>query len=147
MMKLTTAIKQQEKGRNRRADDSADLLEFGEVVLHIARALRHQQRHQDHDRGMAEGEEEPDRHRPPILLHQFSRHIVDGGDVVGVNRVPQAKAVGQKTQAECGRVSVKHGQRQRPGGDVQANEEEVDQTDATAQGILLGISKAAWRSL
>ena len=90
-MKFTSGDHQQEKGRNRRADDPADLLKFGEVVLHVARALHYQQRHQDHDRGMAEGEEQPDRHRPLVLLHQFARHVVDGRDVVGIDGVLQAK--------------------------------------------------------
>ena len=41
-------------------------------------------------------EEESDADGFLLLLHQFPRHIVDSGDVVGVNGVVQAKNVGRQ---------------------------------------------------
>ena len=57
------------------------------------------------------------------------------------------KAVGQETQAQRRRVGVEHGQRQRPGGQVQADEEQVDQTDATPQGVCPWRVESWWRFL
>ena len=91
---------------------------------------------------MTEGKEQADRDGSPIRLHQFSRHIVNGGNVIGIHGVPQAQTVGQETQAQGCRVGVKHGQGQRPGGDVQPNQEEINKTDATAQCVLLGTAEA-----
>jgi hypothetical protein len=39
---------------------------------------------------MAEGEEETYAHWPLPLLHQLTGHIVDCGDMIGIDRVTQA---------------------------------------------------------
>ena len=96
---------------------------------------------------MAEGEEEADGGRPLVLLHQFPRHVVDGGDVVGVDGVAQAESVGQKAQAQRGRIRVEQGQRQAPGGQVQAGEKEINPEDSPQQRIALGSAESWWRSL
>src|SRR5262249_27576979 len=43
------------------------------------------------DAGMAEREEEPGRQRPLAVGHELTGHVVDRGDVVGVERVPQSQ--------------------------------------------------------
>ena len=53
-----------------------------------------------HDRGMPQGEEEADGHRALSILHQLARDVVDRGDVICVDRVPQAEAVGEQARGE-----------------------------------------------
>ena len=57
-------------------------------------------RGQDHDGRVAEREEEADRQRLLAFLHQLAHDIVDGRDVVGIERMPQAERVGQKRGAQ-----------------------------------------------
>ena len=96
---------------------------------------------------MAQREEQADGDRPLVLLHQFPRHVVDGGDVVGVDGVAQAEAVGQKAQAQRRRIGIEQGQRQAPGSHVQPNEKEIDPEDSAPQRIALGSAESWWRSL
>jgi hypothetical protein len=49
---------------------------------------------------MAEGEEQADRHPPLPVGDQLSRGVVDGRDVVGVERVPHPEQVGGQDQAD-----------------------------------------------
>ena len=51
------------------------------------------------DGGMSQGKHEPDGDRPLAFLHQLAGHIVDGGNMVGIHRMPKAKTVGQKRSA------------------------------------------------
>ena len=51
---------------------------------------RHGTGRKDHDGGMAEGEEEPDRDGAAALMHQLAGDVVDGGDVVGVDGMAEA---------------------------------------------------------
>ena len=71
------------------------------MIPHVARACRHAQRHEDNDGGMAQREEESDADRLLALLHQFSRYVVDCRDVIGIDGVAQAKAVGEKAEAQA----------------------------------------------
>ena len=88
------------------------VLDLGEVVPHIARALHHQQRQQDHHGGMAEGEEQAHGHGAFVLLHQFPGHVVDGSQVVGVNGVLESEAVSPEAPAQQDHVGMKDGQGQ-----------------------------------
>ena len=61
---------------------------------------------------MAEREEQADGDRPLALLHEFARGIVDGGDMVGVDRVAQAEGIGE--QAEPSRTGWSREGREGP---------------------------------
>ena len=69
---------------------------------------RHARDRERHHRRMAEREEQADAERPLALLHQLARDIVDGGDVVGVDGMAQAEAVGEQRRAEQQRLVVEH---------------------------------------
>ena len=58
-------------------------------------------------RRMAQREEETDPDRPLAVLHELARDVVDRGDVIGVDRMPQAERVGQQRGAEQDRVATK----------------------------------------
>ena len=64
-----------------------------------AEVQQHGQR--EHDGGVAEGEEEADAQRPLAVVDQLAGGVVDGGDVVGVERVPHAQGVGQDPGPEA----------------------------------------------
>ena len=152
--KIHDRDQQQEKRRDRRADNSADLLKLRKMVPHIARALRHHQRHQHDHGGMAQRKEESDADRLLILLHQFPRHIVDRGDVIGVDGVTQAESVGKKAQAQRRRAGMKQRDGQKPSGDVQADEKDVDEQDPAPQRAAFRLCdnwsrflEASWGSL
>ncbi len=53
---------------------------------------------------MAEREEEADADRALAFLHQLAGDVVDGGDMVGIDGVTQAEAVGQQRGAEQHRM-------------------------------------------
>ncbi len=74
---------------------------------------REQERQREHDRGVAEGEPEPDRERLAdlgaghaggfllgVVGHQLARGVVDRRDVVGVERVPQPERVREDADAD-----------------------------------------------
>ena len=92
--------REQEERRNQRARDVADTFERVEPDLDCDRRRRDHGRQREHDRRMAEGEEEPDSDRLLSLLHQLAGHVVDGGNMVGIDRMAKAKAVGQEACAE-----------------------------------------------
>ncbi len=49
---------------------------------------------------MTQGEEEADPYRLAALLQKFAGGVVDGRDVVGVERVPQPERVGKAAQGQ-----------------------------------------------
>ena len=55
---------------------------------------------QDDDGRMAEREEQADADRALAFLHQLARDVVDGGDMVGVDRMAQPEHVGEQRGAE-----------------------------------------------
>ena len=78
---------------------------------------------------MAQRKHEPDRDRAFALLHQFAGDIVDGGDVVGVHRMPQAETIGEQGGAEQQGIMTKRNQRPKPGGRVEQQQDAVDASD------------------
>ena len=60
------------------------------------------------------------------FLHELARHIVDRGDVVGVESVPQPEAVGEGGRAEQHRIVVEGDDRPEPCGGVDDEQEDVD---------------------
>jgi hypothetical protein len=67
---------------------------------------------------IVEREKQSDAHRASTFLHQFAGHIVDRRDVVGVERVPQAKTVSEGRRAQEDRIVVEGDNRPQPGGGV-----------------------------
>src|SRR3977135_1698096 len=80
---------------------------------------------------MAQREEQADAERPLALLHQLARDIVDGGDVIGVDGVAQAEAVGRR--AEQQRLVMEQQERPRPGVQVGRHEQSVDAEERGAK--------------
>ena len=80
---------------------------------------------------MAEREEQANPHRAAAFLHQFAGHIVDRRDVIGVERVPQAKTIGERGRAEEDRIIVEGDNRPQPCGGVEDEQEDVDRDHFT----------------
>jgi hypothetical protein len=49
---------------------------------------------------MTEGKQEADGDRALALLHQLARHIIDCGDMIGIDGVAQPKTVGEQRGAQ-----------------------------------------------
>ncbi len=75
---------------------------------------------QDDHRRMTERKEQPHACWSLSLLHQLTRHVVDCGDVVGVNRVPQAEAIGEKRGSQQYGLMVQGRNGPRPGQQIAA---------------------------
>ena len=88
---------------------------------------------QHHHGRMAEREEQAGRQRALALLHELAGDVVDGRDVVGVDRMAQPEAVGEEAGAEQHRVVVERDQRPGPGRDVGRDQQRIDGDDLAAQ--------------
>ena len=77
------------------ADDAADLLEVVEPVAQGARGRSYHDAGDDDDGRVPQAEEGADRHGALARRDQAACHQVDGGDVVGVQRVAEAERVGE----------------------------------------------------
>ena len=84
-------------------------------------------RQADHDGRMAEREKQPDRDRPLAGLHQLAGDIVDRRDVVGIDRMPKAEAVGQQRRPEQDRLVVQGDERPQPGKQVSGDQARIDE--------------------
>src|SRR5262245_20773679 len=82
---------------------------------------------------MPQREEQAGGHRLLAFLHELAGDVVDGGDVVGVNRVTQAEAVGQQARAEQHGMIVENDERCRPGGRIGGDQEGADGDDLAPQ--------------
>ena len=60
---------------------------------------------------MTERKEEPDADRALSLLHQLARDVVDRGDMIGINGVPQTEPVSQQCRAEIHGLVMKSAKR------------------------------------
>src|ERR671918_1467424 len=89
----------EEERRDAGADDAADFLEGEVAVRQRGGGERDQDGERDDHRRVAEREEETDRDRPLALLHQLPRDIVDRRDVVGVEGMAEAEAIGEEPSA------------------------------------------------
>src|SRR5260221_3451018 len=86
---------EEKQRRDAGADQRADRLDGGEPRLDRRRGAGDADRRQ-HDHGrMAEREVEAHRDRPPALLHELAGDVVDGGDVIGVDGMARAEAIGE----------------------------------------------------
>ncbi len=80
------------------ADVAAVALERRDLAVHRARGDREADGEREDDRRVAEREEEADAEGPLPCCDQLARRVVDRGDVIGVEGVPQAEDV--RRQAE-----------------------------------------------
>ena len=71
---------------------------------------------------------------------EFAGHVVDGCNMVGINSVPQAKAVGQKAQAQRGRVVPEERTGPLPRRRRSADQDErVDRNNPGPQGTVAAV--------
>src|SRR5258708_7768546 len=71
---------------------------------HPPNSQRNDPRRNQHDGGVPERKEKTDREWPFAVLNQFSGYIVDGGDVICINRMAQSQAVRKQRGAQLHRV-------------------------------------------
>jgi hypothetical protein len=57
--------------------------------------------HHEHEGGMAHGKPKADGLGPLPVGHKFASGVIDGGDMVGVKRVPHAEQIGSGTQSDA----------------------------------------------
>jgi len=123
---------EQEQRGNAGRDDAADLPELLEAALHRRRGQRDDPGAQgDHGR-VPNREPEADRHRALAILHQLAGHVIDCGDMVGVDRVAQAETVGDQRGAEQDRLLMEQRERPNPGGGVGQDQQRIDANGAPA---------------
>ena len=125
--------REQEEGGDAGGDDAADGPQPLEARFHRRGGDGDRQRHRQHDGGMADGKEETGGNRALALLHQLPRDVIDGGDVVGVYRMPEAEGVGERRGAEQGRAVAQHRERPGPGGQVGAGEDDIEAENPPSQ--------------
>ncbi len=82
---------------------------------------------------MAEREIEPSRNRALALLHELARDVVDRRDMVGIDRMAQSEAIGQKCGTEQHRVVAEGEERPCPSRHVSDSEHAVDADDLADQ--------------
>jgi len=80
----------------------------------------------------ADREPEADCHRALAGLHQLAGHVVDGGNVVGVDGVAQAEAVGDQGGAEQDWLLMELPKGPNPGGGVHRDQYSVNANGAPA---------------
>jgi HoxN/HupN/NixA family high-affinity nickel-transporter len=97
----------------------------------------------EHERRVAEREEEPDTDRPLSLLHQLARHIVDGGDMIGIHRMAQPEPVGQKRNAQQQRVIMEDSQRGTPKQKIGQPKKDINADHPAARSALNPCRNAA----
>jgi hypothetical protein len=124
---------QQEGRRHRGAERAAEFAERVEALAQRERGQRDAERRGDHDRRMAEREEQADRDRPPAVVHQLAGRDVDRRDVIGVHRMTQPEPVRDGGGAEQQRMVAQHRERPNPDGDVGGDQAGIQHQQA-AQG-------------
>jgi hypothetical protein len=128
---------EQEQRRHQRADNSAEAFEGIETTLQFGRCDCDCDGERDDDRRMAEREKQADPHRAAAVLHQFAGHVVDRRDVIRVERVSQAKTIGERSRAEEDRIIVEGDNRPQPRGGVEDEQEGIDRDDPAPDVLVL----------
>ena len=117
------ADEQQERAGDEGADQAEGLADLGVLVLDDAGDRPHaghqQQAGEEDDRGVPEGEPEAGAHRRLALADELAGRVVDRGDVVGVEGVPDAEHVGRQADADTQDAGaaervLRAGRRRRP---------------------------------
>ena len=112
----------EERARDARADVAAVILEQRDVGVDRLGRDREAGGEREDDRRVAEREEEPDPERALAFLEELPGRVVDRGDVVGVERVPEAEGVGEHPEAGERGVVARVEEEQPPAGDVQEHD-------------------------
>ena len=86
---------EEEERRHESADEAADVARCVHAVLKGERGGGDEDRADDDDGGVAEREHEADSDGALAFLHELARDVVDGGDVVSVDCVAKAEAIGE----------------------------------------------------
>ena len=71
---------------------------------------------------MTQREEEPDPERPLSLREELARAVVDRGQVVGVERVPQAERVGEGAEPRDHRMGARVVEDEPPAGEMEEHD-------------------------
>ena len=124
---------EQEQRRDTGADDSAHLLERIEARGKRRRGECDADRHEHHDRRVAERKEKADANRTLALLHELAGDVVDRRDMVGVDCVAQAERIGQQRRAEEDRPRFKDDERPEPDDNITSDQDAVDGQQTAAQ--------------
>src|ERR1700679_2250246 len=77
---------------------------------------------------MSEREEEAGRDRPLALLHQLSGHVVDGGDMIGVDRVTKPERIGERSGPEQDRLIAKLHECPEPCQHIRRSENDIEKS-------------------
>jgi hypothetical protein len=125
--------REQERRRHERADRAGDVVKRGEALAQPEGRGRDGGRRDDHDGRVPEREHQPDGQRTPAFVHQLARHVVDRGDVVGVDRVAQPERVGEHAGAHQRGLAAEHGDGPAPGGQVERRERREQQDELAAR--------------
>src|SRR5579883_1396770 len=82
---------------------------------------------------MPQREEEADRYRSLALLHEFSCHVVNGGDVVSIDGVTKPKGVGKKGRTEKDWMTAEGEKRPSPDEEIGADQQYVEPDNPALQ--------------
>ena len=110
--------RQQEGCRHRRADQAAGLVKPRHILLKCRGGRGDGNGGQHHDGGVSEGKPCAHAGRALALLHHFTRHGINRGDMVGIHRMTQSVTPGQQAGRHQHRTAAKGVPRQPPGQQV-----------------------------
>ncbi len=102
-------------------------------MLECERSGGDEGRADDDDGGVAEREHEADGDGALAFLHELAGDVVDGGDVVGVDGVAEAEAVGEQRGAEQERIVAEGDDGPEPGAGIEEEKQDVDADDFVAK--------------
>jgi len=74
---------------------------------------------------VAKRKEEPNRDGTLAVLHQLSRDIIYGGDVIRIDSVAKPESVGEDSGAQEHRIVVQRKKRPYPGKQIAANQQRI----------------------
>ena len=120
---------EEKEGGDEGADETTDFAGAIDVVVQGEGAGGDGDGAEDDDGGVAEGKHEAHGDGALALLHQLAGDVVDGGDVVGVDGMAEAEAVGEEGGAEKDGETVKGDDCPEPRTDVEGQEEDIDGDD------------------
>ena len=83
-------------------------------------------RSQDNDRGMPERKVEASRERSLAFLHQLADDVVDRGNMICIESMPEAEHVGEDSGPEQSWLSPESGPRPNPARDVRRQKQGID---------------------
>ncbi len=125
------ADREQERPRHAGADRSTPVLERGNAGPQGRRGDTDAGGEGEHDARVPEREEEPDPERLLAVLAELARRVVDRGDVVGVERVPQAERVSERAEPDEGGARARVVDEQAPAGEVEGGDRAAEEREAT----------------